>query len=122
MYELKLKKCTKCKSVVQVFSPSKTSITCCGKDMIDVLPNQNDASPEKHLPVYEIVDNNLKITVHHVMEQDHYIEWILVKNLTGSKQKLFSPQDEISMIIPYEKGSIIYSYCNKHGLWMTKVD
>lgn len=122
MYELKLKKCTKCKSVMQVLSPSKTSITCCGKDMIDVLPNQNDASPEKHLPVYEIVDNNLKITVHHVMEKDHYIEWILVKNLTGNTQKLFSPQDEISMMVPYEKGSIIYSYCNKHGLWMTKVD
>jgi superoxide reductase len=54
------------------------------------------------------------------MERDHYIEWIMVDY--GDKQiiKYFSPGDVASMIVNYKFGMKVYSYCNKHGLWVSE--
>ena len=37
------------------------------------------------------------------------------------KEVLLQPGDTPEMIVPYEKGALIYAYCNKHGLWKTEV-
>ena len=55
--------------------------------------NDVDASFEKHVPQMKKIDNNVEVFVNHVMEEDHYIEWILVDY--GSRQIIehFSPGD-----------------------------
>lgn len=125
MKELKLKKCLKCNALVKVIEECNCEdcgIVCCGEPMKDVKANSVDAAFEKHVPVYEIEGSNILITVNHVMEEDHYIEWIsyVTNNLEITKQ--FKPNEELKLIVPYEKGAKLYSYCNKHGLWEKGVD
>ena len=82
MKELILKKCMKCNALVKVLedcSCDDCGIVCCGEPMKEVRANSVDASFEKHVPTYEKDGNNIHIKVNHVMEEEHYIEWILVK-------------------------------------------
>lgn len=80
--------------------------------------NDVDAAFEKHVPQYEIKGNNIRIYVNHVMEEDHYIEWILVDY--GDRQIIqhFVPGDNPSILVDYQDGMTAYSYCNKHSLWV----
>lgn len=125
MKELKLKKCLKCNALIKVIEDCNCEdcgIVCCGEPMKDVKSNSVDAAFEKHIPVYEIEESNIVITVNHVMEEDHYIEWIIYVTNNLEITKYFKPNEELKLIVPYEKGAKIYSYCNKHGLWEKEVD
>ncbi|MBR2827625.1 MAG: heavy metal-binding domain-containing protein [Bacilli bacterium] len=83
--------------------------------------NSVDASSEKHVPNFEITGDKVRVYVSHVMEEDHYIEWILVDY--GKKQIIehFMPGDTPSIIVPYSDRMRAYSYCNKHSLWMNEL-
>lgn len=90
--------------------------------MEEVKANSVDAAFEKHVPTYEKVGDVMNIKVNHVMEEDHYIEWILVLTEKEEKKLILKPNDTPEMTVPYEKGALIYAYCNKHGLWKTVVE
>lgn len=83
--------------------------------------NSVDAAFEKHVPMYNIVGDKVEVFVNHVMEEDHYIEWIMVDY--GDKQiiKEFKPGDEPKLEVEYQDGLKAYSYCNKHSLWEAKL-
>ncbi|MDO5393470.1 MAG: desulfoferrodoxin family protein [Mycoplasmatota bacterium] len=125
MKELILKKCLKCGSLIKIIEDCNCSdcgIVCCGESMSKIIPNSVDASAEKHVPCYEIIGKEMKISVNHVMEDDHYIEWILVKTENENMEKIFKSGEVAEFVVPYVKGSIIYAYCNKHGLWKKEVE
>ena len=44
--------------------------------MIELVPNSVDAAFEMHVPNYEVIYNRIIVTVNHVMEENHFIEWI----------------------------------------------
>ena len=119
-----IKKCMKCGAMVEVLNDCTCDgcgFKCCGEEMRTFTPNSEDASVEKHLPVVEVSGSEIIVTVPHVMEDDHYIEWIaVVDELTSQKQKLIIGKDA-KAIFPYKSGSKVYSYCNKHGLWSVDV-
>ena len=115
-----IKKCFSCGAVVRVLHDCECEgcgIRCCDKEMQELVPNSVDASFEKHVPTYEIKEEKILVSVNHVMEEDHYIEWICV--VSGNKEVItyFEPGDECSIQCKYIPGSVIYAYCNKHGLW-----
>lgn len=124
MTQLKLKKCSECGALVRVTHDctcEDCGITCCGKTMKEVKANSTDASFEKHIPTYEVNKDNMTIKVNHVMDNDHYIEWILVQTKKSKIELTLEPNDNPTLTVPYEKGAMIYSYCNKHGLWKTEI-
>lgn len=122
--ELIIKKCTKCGAVVKVLEECKCTcgIQCCGEEMKTLVPNSTDASAEKHIPTYEVKDGKIYAKVNHVMDDDHYIEWISI--CFGDKQvtTYFEPGEEPICHCKYVPGSTIYAYCNKHALWKTHVE
>ena len=86
--------------------------------------NSVDASIEKHVPFCEIKDNKVYVTIGevlHPMEEEHYIEWIALVKGNKIVKYLLRSNDEPKAIFDYEKGSIIYTYCNKHGLWKKEI-
>ncbi len=118
--ELKLKRCPVCGNVVRVYND--TNIMCCSKEMIDVKPNTVECAVEKHIPTYEHVEDEIYVKVNHVMEKEHYIEWIcLVADNKEYMVKLY-PEQDAQARFPYIKGATLYAYCNKHGLWKTEVE
>ena len=82
--------------------------------------NDVDASFEKHVPQYKIDKDKVKIYINHVMEEDHYIEWILVDYGNMQIIKEFTPNDEPSIVVDYKEEMKAYSYCNKHSLWINE--
>ena len=123
--ELIIKKCNSCGAMVKVIEDCNCNgcgIVCCDKPMDVLISNSVDAAVEKHVPTYEIKDNEIVVRVNHVMEEEHYIEWIaLVKENKDITVRLH-PEQEAEVTFPYLKGSTIYSYCNKHGLWKAEVE
>lgn len=123
--ELIIKKCSKCGATVRIIkdcSCENCGIKCCGEEMKNVVPNSVDAAIEKHVPTYNIIDNEIEIKVNHVMEKEHYIEWIaMIKDNKEYKIKL-CPEQNAQVRFPYIKGATVYAYCNKHGLWKADVE
>lgn len=120
--ELNIKKCNKCGKIVNILNGVDTDTLCCDTVMQTLIPNTNEASFEKHIPVVEVLDNKIKVSVNHVMEEKHYIKWIMMKTDSDVVIKYFNPQDKACATFDYVENAYIYSYCNLHDLWMIKVD
>lgn len=120
-----IKKCNKCGALVKIFKDctcDNCGIKCCGEELKIVKPNSVDAAIEKHVPEYEIYGEEIKVNVKHVMEDDHYIEWISYVYDKNEQIVYFKPGEEPTTTFKYVKGAILYSYCNKHSLWSKVVD
>lgn len=124
MKELILKKCVKCGAVVEVLQDctcDNCGIKCCGQEMFFCKANNSDGAVEKHLPVVEKSDDEITVKVNHVMEDEHFIEWIML-SADGVEIKKHLKAGQVAEVkFPYFANSKVYSYCNKHGLWATEV-
>ena len=123
--EIILKKCNKCGAICKIIrdcSCSDCEISCCGEGMNQVVLNYSEFAMEKHITHVEIVGDKIKVSVNHVMEEQHYIEWIAMVTCTEEHYFYFKNEDTPIAEFPYQKGARIYSYCNLHGLWFFQVD
>ena len=123
MKDFIIKKCPKCGMVVKILKNCENencNLICCDEKMKTLTPNSVDAAIEKHVPTYEVKDNKIYVKVNHVMEEDHYIEWITIAFGEKEVTTYLKPGKEAVAHCKYVPGSTIYAYCNKHGLW--KID
>ena len=122
--ELILKKCKSCGAMVKVLKDcncDECGIICCGEQMNKVVPNSVDAAIEKHIPEYTVEEEKILVKVNHVMEEDHYIEWISMVSDKKECTVYLNPGEVAEAKFHYIPGSTIYAYCNKHGLWKKDV-
>lgn len=122
--ELVIKKCKKCGALVKVIEDCNCGgcgIVCCDEPMEKLVPNSVDAAFEKHVPTYEKMDDGIFVTVNHVMEKEHFIEWIALVSENKEYFVTLYPEQNAQSHLPYIPGSKLYAYCNKHGLWETEV-
>ena len=120
-----IKQCMSCGATVKVIEDchcGNCGIQCCGEVMKELIPNSVDAAVEKHVPTYEIAGDEIKVKVNHVMEEEHYIEWISLVTENKEITIKLNPGKDAEAVLPYVKGSVIYAYCNKHGLWKKEVE
>ena len=117
---MNLFKCDRCGNLIYTLNDKCDGITCCGFAVKKLEVNIVDAAFEKHVPMYEILGDKISIYVNHVMEDDHYIEWILVDYGDSYYIKEFKPGDTPKVVVDYKSGMKAYSYCNKHSLWVNE--
>lgn len=118
-------KCKKCQNVIGLIHGNSGNIKCCGEEMELLHANSTDAATEKHVPVYEIDGNEIVVKVgevEHPMEEDHYIMWIAQVSSDRTTRVRLHPGQATETRFPYIKGSVLYEYCNKHGLWKKEVE
>lgn len=123
--ELTIKKCSKCGATVEILRDctcKNCGLKCCGEEMQTIKPNTVDASVEKHKPQVAKIGNYVEVSVNHVMENAHYIEWIALASDGVVGKKFFKAGEVAKAIFPYVKGSKVYGYCNLHGLWETEIE
>jgi len=117
--------CPICGNVIGLIDGDMNKITCCGRKMELMNANSTDASQEKHVPVCEKLEDEIVVkvgTVEHPMEKEHYIMWIAqVSDNQTTRIRLF-PEQAAEVRFKYIPKSIIYAYCNKHGLWKNIVE
>ena len=121
--EMKFYKCKHCGNIIAVVKASGAPISCCGEKMTEIVPGTADAAVEKHVPVVEIKDGKVIVTVGevaHPMAPEHYIEWIAISTDLGNQRKILEPGDKpmaCFALCDGEKFEAAYAYCNLHGLW-----
>lgn len=122
---LVIRKCEKCGAMVKVLEDchcDDCGIKCCGEKMKEIVPDSVDAAVEKHVPTYEVKDGKIFVKVNHVMEEEHYIEWISIVFENKEVTTYFKPRQEAVAHCKYVPGATIYAYCNKHSLWKKEVE
>ena len=120
---MRILKCKKCGKIIIITKEGAESTICCGEDMIELKANSVDAAVEKHVPVVEENEGIITVTcgeVIHPMEENHYIEFMVVETNKGYSIKYLNPGEEpiCKFIISDDEEFIsVYAYCNLHGLW-----
>ena len=98
--------CRRCGNLIEMINDSGVTPICCGTDMNELIPNSVEAATEKHIPVVEIEDSIVKVTVGstlHPMEEAHYIEWIYLETSNAIKRVKLRPGEEpFSNFMPIE--------------------
>ena len=123
--ELILKKCDHCGAMVEVMQDCQCAdcgLICCGKPMRTIQSNSVDAAFEKHVPTYRRIENQLLVTVNHVMDEDHYIEWVALVTDNRVGKKFLQPGNSAEVLFPYVPNGTLYAYCNKHELWKKEIE
>lgn len=121
--EQKFYKCEHCGNIIAMVKNTGVPVVCCGEKMKEIVPGTVDASLEKHVPVFEVKDNVVYVTVGavaHPMEEKHFIEWISLQTSGGNQRKVLTPGTEPKAAFAICEGETVeavYAYCNLHGLW-----
>ena len=115
--------CEHCGNIIAMVRDKGVPVMCCGQKMTEIVPGTTEAAVEKHIPVYEVKDNKVYVTVgsvEHPMLPEHYIEWIALETTNGNQRKPLKPGDAPKAVFALNEGDevlAVYAYCNLHGLW-----
>lgn len=121
--KLKFYICMHCGNIVAMIRDSGVPLVCCGENMHEIKPGTTEASGEKHIPVYEVKDGIVHVTVgsvEHPMTQQHYIQWICLETEHGIQFANLRPDDEPRAKFALCEGDevrSVYAFCNQHNLW-----
>ncbi|SER46042.1 desulfoferrodoxin family protein [Lachnobacterium bovis] len=121
-------KCDLCGNFI-TFLTDKTAATpvCCGEEMKEIVANTVDAAKEKHVPDVTVDGNKVVVkvgSVEHPMQDNHYIQFIIVETTNGYQKKDLKPGEKPEaefVLAEGEKPVAVYEYCNLHGLWKTDI-
>lgn len=115
--------CAHCGNIITYVKSSGVSTMCCGALMKEIIAGTIEASVEKHVPVYNVANNIVSVTigsVEHPMLEEHYIEWISLTTNKGVQLKHLQPNQKPEITFALIDGEVVetvYAYCNLHGLW-----
>ena len=115
--------CETCGNVIAVVKASGVPVMCCGRKMKEIVANTTDASQEKHVPVYTLEGNLVKVKVGsapHPMLDVHHIEWVSLQTKAGNQRKALAVDGAPEVTFALTDGDqveAVYAYCNLHGLW-----
>ena len=120
-------KCQECGAIVESLWNGDETLSCCGKEMKELVANTTDAAKEKHVPVIE--RNGKRVTVKvgevpHPMTDQHYI--LFVELMAGDEVlrhdfKKGDQKAEVTFMIEDENAQLTArEFCNLHGFWANK--
>ncbi len=116
--------CKHCGNIVTKLEDSGVPVVCCGAPMTELVPNTTDAATEKHVPVVEVKEGVVTVTVgsvEHPMTAEHNISWIALETEKGVQIRHLASGEAPKATFLLGEGETIVrvlAYCNLHGLWM----
>lgn len=117
--------CGRCGNIIAFVKESGVDVVCCEEIMKELIPRTDDASHEKHAPVYTVENGVVEVTVGsepHPMSEEHHIEWISLQTKFGNQRKELCPTGEPAVAFAVNDGDEVqaaYACCNLHGLWQS---
>ena len=115
--------CKHCGNIIAKVKDAGVPVKCCGENMEELIPGSVDAATEKHVPVYTVEGNLVKVnvgSVDHPMLENHFIEWVSLQTKQGNQRKILKPGEAPTVCFSICEGDeveAVYAYCNLHGLW-----
>lgn len=120
-------KCKECGNLIGMIHDSGVEMICCGVPMTELVANTTEAATEKHIPVVEVDNNVVTVTIGsvlHPMLPEHHIEWVYLITKHGRQRRALTVGKDPVVTFPLEEGDkvvTVYEYCNLHGLWKLDV-
>ena len=110
--------CPLCGNVV--FALGEGSFSCCGSQM---LPQQAEDAAEDpaHAPHVERIENDWFISVDHPMDKAHYLSFMALVTYDGVTIRKLYPEQAAEARFPDACPGQLYLFCNRHGLFRTRV-
>ena len=121
--EMKFYRCAHCGQIIAKVADTGVPVICCGEPMQEIVPGTSDGAVEKHVPVYEVRDGKVFVTVgaaEHPMTEAHYIEWVSIQTTGGNQRKALKPGSVPKVTFALLEGEevlAVYAYCNLHSLF-----
>lgn len=115
--------CNHCGNLIAMIKDCGVPIKCCGENMHEIIPGTGEGAQEKHLPVYDVNGDTVKVSVgeiEHPMTPEHYIDWVCLETEEGFQLKKLNEgvAPKISFCIAKgDKIKAVYAFCNQHSLW-----
>ena len=115
--------CEHCNNIITMVKDAGVPVLCCGQKMTALIPGTTDAAAEKHVPVYQVEGNLVKVcvgSVEHPMLPEHDIEWVSLQTKQGTQLKHLHPGEKPEVCFALCEGDAVeavYAYCNLHGIW-----
>lgn len=125
---MKFLKCSSCENIVEMVVEKVASNQDCEKGLKSLVANTSDGATEKHVPVMELVDGNLHVSVgsiDHPMSPEHYIMFIAIEAGNMKMRYDLKPNDSPKAVFALNdyKGKVeVFEYCNLHGLWKNEIE
>lgn len=104
--------CPVCGNIIQ--SVGMGAFSCCGISLPPLEPEEPDAEHGIHV---EESDGDYYITMEHPMEKSHYISFICYVTADRTEFVKLYPEQNAACRITRRKRGILYTYCNRHGLF-----
>ncbi len=126
MCEIRFYVCEHCGNIVGLIHNAGVPMMCCGQKMTELVPNTEEASVEKHLPVVAVDGDKVNVKIGsapHPMIDEHHIVWVYLQTDRGGQRKCLEvgSAPEVNFALCDEKPVAVFAYCNLHGLWKTDV-
>ena len=126
MCEIRFYVCEHCGNIVGLIHNAGVPMMCCGQKMTELVPNTEEASVEKHLPVVSVDGDKVNVKIGsdpHPMLPEHHIVWVYLQTDKGGQRKCLEvgAAPEVSFALCDEKPVAVFAYCNLHGLWKTDI-
>jgi len=115
--------CKHCGNIIGMIHSSGIRVVCCGEEMSELVANTSDGAYEKHVPVVEVKENTVSVSigsVAHPMTAEHHIAWVYLQTTSGGQRKCLEIGAEPKVCFTLcegDKAIAAYAYCNLHGLW-----
>lgn len=118
-----------CDHIIEVIrgKTKEEEILCCGEKLSLMQPHTSKEIEEKHLPVVDVTENQVKVGVgkiQHPMTEEHSIGFIYLQTKKGCQRFNLEKQKEpvaTFLLAEGDKPLAVYAFCNQHGFWKTEI-
>lgn len=112
MKRSKLYVCPICGNVIHAMGEG--AFSCCG---LRLPPLEEETSDRAHRIVVENVENELFISLDHLMEKGHFISFIAYVSGNGIQMEKLYPEQSPELRFRKMGHGRIFAFCNRHGLF-----
>lgn len=108
--------CPVCGNVIHAMG--EALVSCCGITLPALEPEEVD---EAHTPVFEAVEDETYVVLHHPMTKGHFISFLAY--VTSDRLQLVKlyPEGSAACRFRFQGHGYLYLCCNRHGLMRQRV-
>lgn len=108
--------CPICANIV--YALGKGVFSCCG---ISLPALEAEPMTEEHSVVLEAVEDEFFISMDHEMSKSHYLSFFAFVGSGNCQIVKLYPEQNPTARLKIRGHGLLYAYCNRHGLFVTKV-
>jgi len=101
-----------------LYSAGDAVVCCCG---VRLPPLEAESPDEGHAVSLQEVEDELYVSFAHAMSKQHFISFLAAVSDDGCELVKLYPEGSAAARIKRRRAKWLYYYCNRHGLFRTRI-